>query len=56
MGPKPSALEGDYKKYKHVVHNTKMVAEMGAGIYAAYQVARQAYPVVRAGMVAAGML
>ena len=56
MGPQPSAIEGVYQKYKRVEADAKMLAEIGSGAYTAYQAARQADPVVRAGMVAAGLL
>jgi len=36
-----------HAKYKRIERDSKMVAEMGAGIYNAYQAARQAYPVAR---------
>ena len=56
MGPQPSGIEGVYQKYKRAEAQAGMLAEMGAGVYSAYQTARQAYPVVRAGMAAAGVL
>ena len=33
-----------------------MVAEIGTGLYGAYQAARQAYPAIRVGMQALGVL
>ena len=36
-----------HAKYKRIERDTMIVADMGAGIYCAYQVARQAYPVAR---------
>ena len=45
-----------HAKYKRIERDTKMVAEMGAGIYNAYQVAREAYPVAREMAMAAGVI
>ena len=45
-----------HAKYKRIERDTKMVAEMGAGVYSAYQAARQAYPVAREMAMVAGVI
>ncbi len=48
-------VDSVYSNYKHIEGQGKKVAEMGAGAYGAYQMARNAYPYIRQGMQAAGM-
>ena len=56
MACKRGGFDGLYSSYKDVEGKARKVAEIGGGIYGAYQTMRAAYPYVRAGAQALGML
>ena len=47
---KKGGIDGIYASYKDVEGKAQKIAEMGPGIYGAYQTMRAAYPIFRAGM------
>ncbi len=47
---KKGGIDGIYASYKDVEGKAQKIAEMGSGIYGAYQTMRAAYPIFRAGM------
>ena len=56
LASKTGGIAGSiYSKYKRIEGGAKKVAEIGTGLYGAYQVARQAYPAIRIGMQALGV-
>ena len=56
LASKTGGISDVYSRYKRIEGGAKKVAEMGGGLYGAYQAARQAYPAIRVGMQALGML
>ena len=55
LASKTGGIAGMYSRYKRIEGDVKKVAEIGTGLYGAYQVARQAYPAIRIGMQALGV-
>ena len=47
---KTGGIAGVYSRYKRIEGDAKKVADIGGGLYGAYQAARQAYPAIRAAL------
>ena len=56
LASKTGGISDVYSRYKRIEGNARKVAEMGGGLYGAYQAAKQAYPAIRGGMQALGMI
>ena len=56
LASKTGGIADVYSRYKRIEGDAKKVAEIGGGIYGAYQAARQAYPAIQVGMQALGMI
>ena len=56
LASKTGGIADVYSRYKRIEGDAKKAAEIGGGLYGAYQAARQAYPAIRVDMQALGMV
>ena len=56
LASKTGGISDVYSRYKRIEGDARKVAEMGGGLYGAYQAAKQAYPAIRVGMQALGLI
>ena len=56
LASKTGGIAGVHSRYKRIEGDAKKVADIGTGIYGACQAVSQAYPALRVGMQALGVL